>query len=147
MKTTRTLIRNLAAAGLAVTVLAFAPALTTIQAQPKGAELLLRLHQTTTPASLNTAKHTDTAAMSCPKCKDITATVAEPTFKTAMPVETKTVTHHLCSNCATKIITTGTGKAETDEAVHTCTGCGGGNAGCCAMTNAGRSMTGMSGMH
>jgi hypothetical protein len=147
MKTTRNLIHNLAVAGLAVTVLALVSALTTTEAQPKGAEVLLRLHQTTTPASLNTAKHADTAAMSCPKCKDITATVAEPTFKTAMPVEAKTVTHHLCSNCATKIVASGEGKAETDKSVHTCAGCGGGNAGCCAMTNDGRSMAGMAGMH
>jgi uncharacterized protein with PIN domain len=68
---------------------------------------------------------TETAApavMPCPNCKSEFATVTAPTFKGSAPA-TATVERHACSNCQTKMVTSGHGKAKVETAAHSCGGC------------------------
>jgi hypothetical protein len=105
----------------------------TTLAQEKGAETLMRLQSIRTVQDLQSLDKGDTVIMSCPKCKDSTATVVEKTFKTVKPEEFKIVTIHLCPSCETKVVTKGHGKQAKDVLVHTCKTCGSKEVSCCVI--------------
>jgi hypothetical protein len=74
----------------------------------------------------------DMMVMSCPKCKNITVSYVEPTFKAMEPKE-KTKTQHTCPGCNTTITVEGHGKAKHDVVKHVCMTCGSKEAYCCVM--------------
>jgi hypothetical protein len=64
----------------------------------------------------------ENAVMTCPKCKnDYTVKVTRPSKGTE--TEKAIIATHLCEKCSTKLVVKGEGKAKTDVAVHTCSGC------------------------
>ena len=133
MKTASNLRRSIVFASLALALagLIFAPGVAT--AQQKGAEKLVQMNPIKTVQDLQAIEPGDVIVMSCPKCKESTATVVQQTFKTAHPEDLKTVQIHLCSSCNTKIVTKGHGKQAKDVLVHTCNTCGSKDAFCCVM--------------
>jgi len=122
--------RNLS---LALAVAALVGLSGTALAQSKGAERLVQLQNVKTVQDLQKIEAGDTLVMSCPKCKDSTATIVEKSFKAVKPEEVKTAAIHLCPSCDTKVVTTGTGKAAKDTLVHTCKTCGSQEAVCCVI--------------
>lgn len=78
----------------------------------------------------------DMMVMSCPKCKDVTVTYVEPTFKATEPKE-KVKTQHTCPGCSTTIVVEGHGKAKKDVVKHKCGKCGSHTAFCCTLKKAG----------
>ncbi len=116
------------------------------QAPEKGAERLVHLQSVKTLGDLETIQPGDVLVMSCPKCKDMTATVVEQTFKAAHPEETKNLTMHLCPGCDSKIVTVGHGKTKTDKLMHTCKKCGSQDVLCCVMKKGDQPMSSADGM-
>ena len=112
-------------------------------AQQKGAEKLVQMYPLKTVKDLQTVEAGDTIVMSCPKCKESTASVVEKSLKGSKPEELKNVTIHLCPTCDTKIVAIGHGKAKTDKLVHTCKTCGSKDVFCCVMKKSGQSTQGM----
>jgi len=90
-----------------------------------GATLLMR-----PPAPAPASEYT---SMPCPKCTSEWVTRAEVTTKGTTPVVAK-YEKHGCNGCSTTIATSGIGKAKTEVASHTCTGCGAASVSCCATT-------------
>ena len=78
----------------------------------------------------------DMMVMSCPKCKDVTVTYVERTFKASEPKE-KVKTQHTCPGCNTTITVEGHGKARKDVLKHVCGNCGSHDAFCCVLKKAG----------
>ncbi len=113
------------------------------QSQRKGAEQLVHLNVARTLDDMAAVQPGDPLAMSCPKCKDLTATVAEATFKAAHPEEVRILTTHLCPACNSRLIAVGHGKARTDQLVHTCKPCGSQDVACCVMKKGDLPMSGM----
>ena len=141
MNNSNYLVRGILSAGVA---LAMVVGMTgTALAQQKGAERLVQLQNLKTLQDLQSVEVGDTLVMSCPKCKDSTATVVEKTFKAANPEELKATSFHLCPSCDTKVVTTGIGKAAKDMLVHTCKTCGSKDAVCCAIKKGGATTHGM----
>jgi hypothetical protein len=137
------LIGSVLSAGLALAMAAVVGSTVTAQAQEKGAETLMRLQSIKTVQDLQSIDAGDTVVMSCPKCKDMTATVVEKTFKTTKPEELKTVTMHLCPSCDTKVVTEGHGKQAKDVLVHTCKTCGSKDVTCCVIKKGNAPSAGM----
>jgi hypothetical protein len=127
--------------GLAL-ALPFTPAIA--NAQQKGAEKLIQLTTIKTAEDLQKIEPGDLIVMSCPKCKESWATVAEQTFKGARPQDLKTVQVHLCSKCDTKIETKGQGKQAKDVLVHSCNACGSKDVFCCVIKKGSLPTPGMS---
>lgn len=84
----------------------------------------------------------DMMVMSCPKCKNVTISYVEPTFK-AMEPKNKVKTQHTCPSCNTTITVEGHGKAKKDVVKHTCGNCGSHDASCCVMKKGGEPTKGM----
>ena len=121
---------------------AFALALTVNAAdQVKGAEKLIS-KPIRTVADLSNVQPGDMMVMSCPKCKDVTISYVEPTFK-AMEPKDKMKTQHTCPGCATTITIEGHGKAKKDVLKHVCMKCGSKEASCCVMKKSGEPTKGM----
>ena len=74
----------------------------------------------------------DMMVMSCPKCKNVTVSYVERTFK---PVATtdKVKTQHTCPSCNNVTTVEGHGKAKKDVIKHVCEKCGSKEASCCVM--------------
>ena len=85
-----------------------------------------------TPQDLGELKPGDMMVMSCPKCKNVTVTYVEPTFKAMEPKE-KVKTQHTCPSCSTTSTVEGHGKAKKDVLKHVCMTCGSKDAFCCVM--------------
>jgi len=85
-----------------------------------------------TPAQARPAADTAAApaAMTCPKCKDVSGVRATPLGRGAY-VKTEAYTQHLCDGCKTAASVEGFGKAKTTQYTHTCSS--GVTANCCAM--------------
>jgi hypothetical protein len=64
----------------------------------------------------------ENAVMTCPKCKNDYAVKVTKPSKGTEP-EKAIIATHLCEKCGTKLVTKGDGKAKTEVAVHTCSGC------------------------
>jgi hypothetical protein len=134
----KTIKHNIIGTGIAMAVaLAFALAIgiavpVQMQAadQVKGAQLLMKPIKTS--EDIGKLEPGDMIAMSCPKCKSITITHVQPTFKATEPKETATQ-KHLCPGCETTIETVGVGKAGKLEVKHVCKTCGSEDAFCCVM--------------
>jgi hypothetical protein len=118
---------------LALTVAALTLLTSTVAAQDKGAERLMKLQRLNTVADVQTVEAGDTMVMSCPKCRDTWVTVVQQTGKAANPQEKKSALRHECPGCSTKIVTEGVGKQAQDKAIHTCKQCGSKDASCCVM--------------
>lgn len=58
--------------------------------------------------------------MSCPRCTDGYAKVADTSAKGMRAGSMRTVSTHLCTSCETKIVSVGAGKAKTDKIAHSC---------------------------
>ena len=84
----------------------------------------------------------DMMVMSCPKCKNVTISYVEPTFK-AMEPKNKVKTQHTCPGCSTTITVEGGGKAKKDVVKHVCQMCGSKDASCCVMKKGGEPTKGM----
>ena len=84
----------------------------------------------------------DMMVMSCPKCKNVTISYVEPTFK-AMEPKNKVKTQHTCPGCNTTIVVEGHGKAKKDVVKHVCMSCGSKDASCCVMKKGGEPTKGM----
>jgi len=95
-----------------------------------GAQKLMRPVRTL--QDLEDLKPGDMMVMSCPKCKDVTVTYVEPTFKAMEPKE-KVTTRHTCPSCSTTSTVVGHGKAKKDVLKHVCGTCGSKDAFCCVM--------------
>ena len=132
MKTLKSLCQCIAVTSLALAVAGLVSAPASAQAQQKGAEKLMQLKPVSAPEALQPGEAGHGSAMSCPKCKDTEATVAEKAFKGANQNELKMVKIHLCSACETKRVTQGHGKMARDVVVHTCQACGSKDVSCCA---------------
>jgi len=115
---------------------AFALALTVNAAdQVKGAEKLMST-PIRTVADLSNVQPGDMMVMSCPKCKDVTISYVEPTFK-AMEPKDKVKTQHTCPSCNNTITVEGHGKAKKEVLKHVCMKCGSKEASCCVMKKGG----------
>ena len=84
----------------------------------------------------------DMMVMSCPKCKNVTISYVEPTFK-AMEPKNKVKTQHTCPGCSTTITVEGHGKAKKDVVKHVCMKCGSKDASSCVMKKGGEPTKGM----
>lgn len=81
---------------------------------------------------LSGIKPGDMMVMSCPKCKDMTVTYVERTFK-PMATTDKVKTVHTCPSCNNTITVEGHGKAKHDVVKHVCQKCGSHDAFCCVL--------------
>lgn len=104
-----------------------------VLAQEKGAERLMKLNRLNTVADVQKVEVGDTVVMSCPKCKDTWVTVVEHTGKAVNPKETKVVQRHTCPGCETKLVTEGAGKQAKEVVKHVCKQCGSEDAFCCVI--------------
>jgi len=121
--------------GMAVAAAVFTCGTVQMGAQEKGsakggAQQLMK--PVRTPQDLGELKPGDMMVMSCPKCKDVTVTYVEPTFKAMEPKE-KVTTRHTCPSCNTTSTVVGHGKAKKDVLKHVCKTCGSKDAFCCVM--------------
>lgn len=140
MKNNNRFYKCLAGFAAALTIITLACLPSQALAQEKQATKLMKVH---TYEDLQKVDAGDTIVMTCPKCKDSYAQVAEKSFKTGTPDELKNVTIHLCSSCDTRLVTKGTGKQAQNVLVHTCKTCGSENAMCCVMKKGSGPTTGM----
>jgi hypothetical protein len=143
MNTRNFLFRTTLGTGLALAIAVVLGSTGTALAQQKGAEKLVQMQQIKAVQDLQKIDKGDIIVMSCPKCKDTAATVAEQTFKGVTGAQLKTTTVHLCPTCSTKIVTEGHGKQAKDILVHTCNTCGSKDAFCCVMKKGSTSTQGM----
>jgi len=110
MKTTNR--KSLLVAGVCALALTFG----TAAYAEKGAETLMRLTKGAVPAKAAPAA---SIAHKCAKCTDTWSSVVDKGTKGPNHAVTKVVKHN-CTNCSTKIVTEGTGKAKHSVAIHTC---------------------------
>src|SRR5258708_1741629 len=82
----------------------------------KGAETLVRLTRGSAPARAELAAP---VAHQCASCTDTLVSVVDKGTKGPNHAVTK-VARHNCAACATKLVTTGAGKAKQDVAIHSC---------------------------
>ena len=95
-----------------------------------------------TLADLSAVQAGDMMVMSCPKCKNVSISYVEPTFK-AMETRDKVKTQHTCPGCSTAITVEGHGKAKKNVLKHICMSCGSKEASCCVMKKGGEPTKGM----
>jgi predicted RNA-binding Zn-ribbon protein involved in translation (DUF1610 family) len=93
-------------------------------------------------ADLSAIRPGDMMVMSCPKCKNVTVTYVEPTFKATEPKE-QVKTQHTCPSCQTTISVEGHGKAKKDALKHVCQTCGSKDAFCCVLKKGSDATKGM----
>jgi len=106
-------------------------------AQEKGsakgcAQQLMQSKPVKTLEDLSAVHPGDMMVMSCPKCKNVTVSYVEPTFKATEPKE-KVKTQHTCPSCDNTITVEGHGKAKKDVVTHVCKTCGSKDAFCCVL--------------
>ncbi len=135
MKTTIKLNQWLLGVSIALVVAAAAFMPANALAQDKGSakggsQLLMKPIKTA--QDLEALQPGDMIAMSCPKCKNITVTYVEPTFKATESKE-KVKSQHTCPGCGTIITVEGHGKAKKDVLKHVCQTCGSKDAFCCVL--------------
>ncbi len=132
--------------GIALAVALFAFAATDVRAQEKGSAKggagQLMSKPIRTLDDLSALQPGDMMVMSCPKCKNVTISYVEPTFK-AMEPQNKVKTQHTCPGCSTTITVEGHGKAKKDVVKHVCQMCGSKSASCCVMKKGGEPTKGM----
>lgn len=132
--------------GIAVAVALFAFAATDVRAQEKGSAKggagQLMSKPIRTVDDLSALQPGDMMVMSCPKCKNVTISYVELTFK-AMEPKNKVKTQHTCPGCNTTITVEGHGKAKKDVVKHVCQKCGSKEASCCVMKKGGDTTKGM----
>jgi predicted RNA-binding Zn-ribbon protein involved in translation (DUF1610 family) len=108
----------------------------TVQAQEKGSAkggaTQLMSKPVKTLEDLSALQPGDMMVMSCPKCKNVTVSYVEPTFKAMEPKE-KVKTEHTCPSCGTTTTVEGHGKAKKDIVKHVCKSCGSKDAFCCVV--------------
>jgi hypothetical protein len=126
--------------GLALAVLGILSAPTAALAQMKGAQRLMKLQ---TVEDLQHVEKGDIIIMSCSKCKETYAQVADKSLKGLKAGEMKNVPMHLCDKCDTRIVTQGTGKQTKDALVHSCKECGSEDVSCCLLKKHGGATTGL----
>src|SRR5689334_15798746 len=131
--------------GMAVAVALVAFATIQVSAQEKGsakggAQQLLKPIRTM--QDLGDLQPGDMVAMSCPRCKNITVTYVEPTFKATEPKE-KVKAQHTCPSCGTATTVEGHGKAKKDVLKHICKTCGSTDAFCCVLKKGSAATKGM----
>jgi ribosomal protein S27E len=95
-----------------------------------GAQKLMQ--PVTTMADLSAIQPGDMMVMSCPKCKNVTVSYVEPTFK-ATETKDKVTTRHTCPSCNNTTTVEGHGKAKRDVVKHVCQTCGSADAFCCVL--------------
>jgi len=95
-----------------------------------GAQKLMK--PVTSLEDLSAIRPGDMMVMSCPKCKNVSVSYVERTFK---PVATtdKVKTQHTCPSCNNTITVEGHGKAKHDVVKHVCQTCGSQDAFCCVL--------------
>jgi len=95
-----------------------------------GAQKLMK--PVSTLEDLSAIQPGDMMVMSCPKCKNVSVSYVERTFK---PVATtdKVKTQHTCPGCNNTITVEGHGKAKHDVVKHVCQKCGSHDAFCCVL--------------
>ena len=133
MKTTNKSNRWLLSVALAVAALIVMPANSTAQEKGSargGAQKLMK--PVTTLEDLSAIQPGDMMVMSCPKCKDMTVSYVERTFK-PMATNAKLKTEHTCPSCNNTITVEGHGKAKKDVVKHVCQRCGSHDAFCCVL--------------
>lgn len=133
MKTTNKSNKWLISVALAVAALILLPASSTAQEKGSakgGAQQLMK--PVRNPQDLGELKPGDMMVMSCPKCKNVTVSYVEPTFKATEPKE-KVKNQHTCPSCGTTTAVEGHGKAKKDVLKHVCTTCGSKDAFCCVL--------------
>lgn len=102
-------------------------------AQDKGATKLIQLNRIQTVGDAQTVKRGDTAAMSCPTCRDGWRTVVDKSAKQGARAGSKAVLRHECPDCEHRIVTEGQGKHAADKVIHTCKNIGSEDASCCVL--------------
>ena len=133
MKTTRTSNNWFISVALAVATLIIVPANSMAQEKGSakgGAQQLMKPLRT--PQDLGELKPGDMMVMSCPKCKNVTVSYVEPTFK-ATESKDKVKAQHTCPGCNTTVTVEGHGKSKKDVLKHICMTCGSKDAFCCVM--------------
>ena len=95
-----------------------------------------------TPQDLGELKPGDMMVMSCPKCKNVTVSYIEPTFK-ATETKDQVKAQHTCPGCATTTTVEGHGKAKKDVLKHVCMTCGSKDAFCCVLKKGSNPTKGM----
>jgi len=81
---------------------------------------------------LGELKTGDMMVMSCPKCKNVTISYVDPSFKASEPKE-KVKAQHTCPGCGTTSTVEGHGKSKRDVLKHVCATCGSKDAFCCVL--------------
>ena len=141
MKTTNRSNKWFISVALAVATLTLLPVNSTAQDKGSakgGAQQLVT--PVRTPHDLGELKPGDMMVMSCPKCKNVTVSYVEPTFKATEPKD-KVKTQHTCPSCGTTSSVVGHGKSKRDVLKHVCTTCGSKDAFCCVMKKGGSDPT------
>jgi len=105
-----------------------------------GAQKLMK--PVTSLEDLSAIQPGDMMVMSCPKCKNVTVSYVERTFK---PVATtdKVKTQHTCPGCNNTTTVEGHGKAKHDVVKHVCQTCGSQDAFCCVLKKGSGPTTGI----
>ena len=133
MKTTNKSTKWFISLALAVVAVVLVPADSSAQdkgsAKGGGQQLMKPVR---TPQDLGELKPGDMMVMSCPKCKNVTVSYVEPTFKATEPKD-KVKAQHTCPGCNTSVTVEGHGKAKKDVLKHVCMTCGSKDAFCCVM--------------
>jgi predicted RNA-binding Zn-ribbon protein involved in translation (DUF1610 family) len=145
MKTTNKSNQWLLGVALAIAALIVMPV--NSSAQEKGSakglgQKMMKSQPVRTLEDLSTIQPGDMMVMSCPKCKSVTVTYVEPTFKGTATKE-KVKTQHTCPGCNTTITVEGHGKAKKNVVKHVCQNCGSKDAFCCVMKKGGDPTQGM----
>ena len=143
MKTTNRCIKRLlsfALAAMAVTVMSFNSAAQEKGTAKGGATQLMKPVRTL--QDLGELRPGDMMVMSCPKCKNVTVSYVEPTFKATEPKD-KVKAQHTCPGCNTTVTAEGHGKSKKDVLKHICMTCGSKDAFCCVMKKGSASTKGM----
>ena len=133
MKTTKTSNNWFISVALAVATLVLMPTISSAQEKGSakgGSQQLMKPVRTL--QDLGELKPGDMMVMSCPKCKNVTVSYVEPTFKATEPKD-KVKAQHMCPGCNTTITVEGHGKAKKDVLKHVCMTCGSKDAFCCVM--------------
>lgn len=97
-----------------------------------GGQKLMQSKPVKTLEDLSAIKPGDMMVTACPKCKNVTVSYVETTFK-AMEPKDKVKTVHTCPSCKNSISVEGHGKAKHDVVTHLCSACGSKEAFCCVV--------------
>jgi len=130
MKTFKTLLTSIACSTV-VGIVGFLALNSSAFAQEKGGERLMKIGRVRDEPVAQKASVVSPMTMSCPKCKDVWATVTQPPGRGGRS-EKATVAQHQCKSCGTRIETVGVGKQATASVKHVCKERGPAKANLCA---------------